>query len=253
MTTSVSICIPTYSGGHRLERLFASLAAGGVDFESDELLVYDDGSPDEKVAAIRAVFESVPIRSKQLLRDATNRGWTEANARLVRASSRKIDLLLNDDVTLPVGFMSVLRDLMATLPGAGALSWRSCGMSEYDSQTPVPGLLQLATHIAGYCMAFHRSVYESVGGLDGRFRYYCSDSDIALRMTMAGHPSYRVWWPLIPHEGGASTKESPELERPSDAAARDLTLWNEKWGGESGPDMEKVALAQLFQMAEVKS
>ena len=146
--------------------------------------------------------------------------------------------------------MHVLRVLVASLPGAGALSWRSLGPHEaYDSRRAIPGFLEPATHLAGYCMAFRRSVYDEVGGIDTRFRAVCGDSDLALRMTLAGHPSYRVWWPLVPHEGGASSKDSMALERPSAGAARDLALWAEKWDGKSGPEMEKLALERLIQKA----
>ena len=113
-------------------------------------------------------------------------------------------------------------------------------------QNRTPRILQPATQIAGYCMAFRREVYHEVGGVDTRFRQYCGDSDLALRMTLAGHPSYRVWWPLVPHEEHGAFNDSPDLgsKAREQAAAKDLQAFQEKWGA-TGDEMERRALAGL--------
>jgi GT2 family glycosyltransferase len=254
----VSLCIASYAGGRRLERLFASLAAAGVS-GTDEVLVWDDGSPAEGAAAIQAAVDSANIAAEEspgwvttLYRTPERWGWPRGHAHLAARASRKILLQLDDDVVLPVGFMPLLRDLIALIPNVGALSWRTEGprRSDWNSARGVPGYLELACNLAGTCTAFWRSVYDAVGGMDTKFEFCFADSDLPLRMMLAGHPCYRVWWPLVWHEENASSRESPELPRPAEVAKRDIVYWNEKWGGRGPAAMEEIALARLRDRAE---
>src|SRR6185295_4950392 len=117
-------------------------------------------------------------------------------------------LLLDDDVLWPAELLQTVRQLTA-IPNIGVLSWRSFGDQPGQSTVARPGFMELATELAGYCMAFRRSVWDEAVGLDSRFKFYCSDSDFALRVTLAGHPSYRVWWPLVPHREHGAFKDAP--------------------------------------------
>ena len=91
-------------------------------------------------------------------------------------------------------------------------------------------------------MAFKAGACRAVGGVDTRFKHYCADSDLALRLTLSGRPSYRVWWPLVPHEEHGAFQKTPGAREA--AAQRDLQLFYEKWG-HTGPEMERIALAKL--------
>jgi GT2 family glycosyltransferase len=239
----ISVCIPTYRGEKRLKRLLPTLAtAADADVE---LLVLDDGSPSEeatKIAALISAFDG--IKRKQITWSRNN-GIVAAYDQLVRQAEGEVVLFLDDDVLVPFGLFRVIRQLIE-IPGIGALSWRSTGSNPGQSKRPRPGLLQLATQLAGYCMAFRREVYNEVGGVDTRFRQYCGDSDLALRMTLAGYPSYRVWWPLVPHEEHGAFNDAPELgdEAREQAASKDLRSFFEKWNA-TGDEMERRAVAGL--------
>lgn len=245
----LSILIPSYCGAARLGRLFASMPAASVASERDghEVLVYDDGSPLADFAATsRAAWGAQGVRPRVLC-GGENLGWPAGVKALTAAASGRVILLLDDDVLLPTGFVQTVRAIFAALPSIGAVSWRSEGKRPGQSSTPRVGLLEPATQIAGYCMAFRRDVYEEVGGIDTRFKFYCSDSDLALRMTLAGHPSYRAWWPLVPHEEHGAWRGSPEAEvRRQALAAADLVAFREKWGAD-GAEMERRALAKLVE------
>jgi GT2 family glycosyltransferase len=242
----LSICIPTYRGAFRLARLLATLPSN-LDAE---LLVCDDGSPEPDAQDIADVVAASPLPSR-VLSGSGNRGAVAALRDLTQAATGRKILQLDDDVIIPEGFFEVM-DVLLGLPNVGVLSWRACGMvtghlEPGQSELPRLGFVEPATELAGYCMAYRRSVLEEVGGIDTRYKMYCSDSDFTLRVMLAGHPCYRVWWPLVPHEehgvykdpDNATLRLTRDRVTPEDAAA-----FLSKWGA-MGPEMESRALARL--------
>jgi GT2 family glycosyltransferase len=261
----ISICIPCYCGAARLARLLQSLKA--VDpvgpycpAPNDlELLVYDDGSPSEAAEEIARVFDAFPavtasIRKKRLIRGEQNLGAVGALREITRVAASEprgwsaasgtssCILQLDDDVVLPFGFFGTLRELLA-IPNVGVLSWRSEGTRPGQSRRPVQGMLQPATELSGYCMAYRCDVSDEVGGIDTRYKFACSDSDFALRVALAGHPCYRVWWPLVLHAEHGSMGD-PAVR--AETARQDVAAFFAKWGA-SGQEMERRALARLWE------
>lgn len=226
----ISVCCSTYvTDATRFGSLLRLVKSIPPDCE---IIIHDDASP-----------FPVPL-NRGVIRSETNLGWTAGTAKAVAASTGDIVLLADDDVVLPMMFFETLRQLMS-IKNIGALSWRSQGPNAGQSEREIAGLLEPATQLAGYCMAFKRSVYDAVGGLDTRFRQYCGDSELALRMALAGHPCYRVWWPLVPHEerGGTGSQDRDRIRE------RDLMAFYEKYGAASGEKMERRALAKLIPPA----
>lgn len=242
----LSILIPTYRGAARLQGLFSSLQAAGIANDPRcEVIALDDGSSHPDYAATaRVTWDAHPLRPR-LARSDDNRGWTATINALVPLSAGELVLLLDDDALLPQALLPTLTGLFSALGSCGVLSWKSLGTGPGQAPRPRPGFLQPATQLAGYCMAFRRSLWDELGGLDARFRTYCADSDLALRATLAGYPSYRVWWPLVPHEEHGCFAAAPELDRQA-LAARDLAAFQEKWGA-PGAEMEARALARLAE------
>ena len=245
MMPYLSICIPTYRGAKRLERLLASMNVRDV-----ELLVGDDGSPESDARDIVEVVDrfvaATPRIIARVLRTETNRGAVTVLHELTALATGASILQLDDDVLVPEDFFETASLLLA-IENIGVLSWRSCGINPGQSLKPAVGMLQPATELAGYCMAYNRDVHEKVGGIDSRFKMYCSDSDFALRVALAGHPCYRVWWPLVPHEEHGVYKDAgnTDFSRDREAVARqDLQAFVDKWGA-TGAEMEKRALKQL--------
>jgi GT2 family glycosyltransferase len=259
----VSVVIASYRGASRLARLLPTIRQ---DEEAMDILVFDDGSPvEDSIAMSVAVFGDSPEARTELsrgemrcatrygggvamLRESTNRGYAHCVRDAVAATNGEIVLLLDDDTLIPPGFLRTLRDLYETMPGTGVLAWRSFGKNPGQSQRAVPGMLQLATQLASYCYAFPRAVWDEVGGFDTRYRFYCIDSDFAVRVTMAGHPCYRVWWPLVPHEEHGGEVDTVSFDR-GEIGRKDSALFEEKWGA-SGDEMESRALASLLERAK---
>lgn len=236
----LSIVIPTYRGAARLARLLPTINAN--DNADVELLVADDGSPGNEGEAIKEVVAKSPITRKRTLRFDENCGMVAVMKLLLEEARGELVLQLDDDVLVPAGLITTMSHLLEQIPNVGVLSWRSLGRNPGQSRKSAVGFLEPATQLAGYCMAYRRSVYDEVGGVDTRFRMYCSDSDFALRVCMAGHPCYRVWWPLVPHEEHAAFSGG-DFDR-GGIAARDLAAFQAKWGN-TGEEMEKKALSKL--------
>jgi len=245
----VSVVIATFRGAERLKRLLPTIRTcdpvGPGKPVDVETIVFDDGSPQSDAEAIARV---VMAEGGIPMRHPSNRGYAACVRDAVAASTGEVVLLLDDDTQLPDGFFAVLRGLMEGLPGVGVLSWRSRGTNPGQSQHPVPGLLQQATQLASYCYAFRRAVWDEVGGFDTRFRFYCIDSDLCVRATLAGHPCYRVWWPLVPHDEHGGAVDTVTFDR-GDVGRSDVALFEAKWGA-SGDEMERRALAGLPQRAD---
>ena len=237
----ISICIPCYRGAERLARLLGSLLLAGTEV-IEEIIIVDDGSPAFEAAQIQdvattAAFKHLRIRPVVVL--PQNRGPVEALKVATNRARGDLVLQLDDDLVLPPRFLSTAERLFA-IPNLGVLSWRSQGPNPGQSLHPAVGFLEPATEIAGYCMMYPRDALDEVGGIDTRFKFYCSDSDFALRVALLGRPCYRVWWPLVPHDEHKSIDDA----RRHELARIDLAAFRDKWGAD-GKEMERRALARF--------
>lgn len=244
----ISVCISTYRGAARLRKLLPTIAV--CDDPDVEVIVFDDGSPAADAGGIAEAIASSGLASAHVrcLRNEVNRGYATCMRDAVAASVGEIILLLDDDTLVPRGLFQTIRELMGPMPNVGVLSWRSEGTRPGQSLHAVEGMLQPATQLASYCYAFRKKVWDEVGGFDTNFRFFTIDSDFCVRATLAGHPCYRVWWPLVPHlEHGGTSGDTVPFEREA-IAKRDLIEFHAKWG--ATPDaMEKKALQSLEERA----
>lgn len=250
---TLSICIPTYGGANRVGKLLDSIWRHWPrSFAPVEVVVLDDATPEDGyqakvlVAADEATQAHPPLGCPlRVAQTSVNLGCVGAYNYLASRARGEWVLFLDDDVVLPFGFGEVLAQLTAALPNVGVLSWKS-GPSDRAGQAlhPVVGLLEPATELAGYCYAFRRELWEQLKGFDqGRFRHYGGDADFALRAAQAGHPCYRVWWPLVRHDEHQAFEQRSELDRPC-WVQKDLRAWLDKWE-KGGATMEAEALRKL--------
>lgn len=239
----LSVCIPTYCTAEVARaRLVRCVESVRREFPSAEIVVCDDASPHD--------LRAWDLHDVRLFVHAENKGPYAAMRSAVDSSKGLSVLILDDDVVLPVGFREAFHQLMA-LPNVGVLSWKSThlktGLAETvgagDTRGVPAGLLDPATELASYCMAFRRELWHELGGLDLRFRCYCADSDFCLRATLAGHPCYRVHWPLVPHEEHQTLNEEV-LPGTGKQGSEDLAAFKAKWKYD-GATCEKFALGRL--------
>jgi N-acetylglucosaminyl-diphospho-decaprenol L-rhamnosyltransferase len=194
---SVSVVIPSVSGGDRLVRLVHVLLA--QSHVEAEIVIADNGLPASTVSGLRAT----PAKIVQL---GTNCGFGAAVNRAVRASEGKFVLLVNDDVVPHYGFVDkilapvaagaemaagvLIRDERRNLiESAGVEIDAGLGPHDYLHDEPVSRLERPLAPPLGPCgaaAAFLRVAFLDVGGFDEGFFAYGEDLDLALRLRAAG-------------------------------------------------------------------
>ena len=190
---AVSVVVPTYQRPRLLARTVRALAEIDPPRGGFEVVVVDDGSDREHVAA--AEHELAGRASFRLLRQA-NRGPAAARNSGLAATESPLVAFLDDDcapardwlVRLVAG-LETAEDAVGAVGGrvlpAPATNWvsRFCGATEYSS-----GVQPVFENAATANACFRRSVLEELGGFDEGFRYPGGDDpDLSFRARAAGH------------------------------------------------------------------
>jgi GT2 family glycosyltransferase len=189
------------------------------------VVVVDNGSTDDSIAAIRIAYPQVEI-----IEAGTNLGFVGGNnLGLEYAHKMRADyaLLLNNDTEVAPDFLQLLIEATEADPHVGATSptiyyfdtpkiiwsaggevdWRRGSTRMVGIDTIDNGQLDGTPHsvdfITGCAFLIKMSVYEQVGGLDPRFFAYYEDSEWCTRITRAGYrillvPQAKVWHKITP-------------------------------------------------------
>jgi O-antigen biosynthesis protein len=216
----VSIVIPTY-GQHRVTFNCLYSIALYTDLADVEIIVIDD-------AHAAPLQEAMPeVTGVRLLRNAENLGFIGSCAAGTAAATGEFLVLLNNDVQVTEGWLLALLDVFALrddagmvgarliypdgrLQEAGGIVWRDGSAWNWgrdgDPEDPRFRYLRRADYCSGACLALRRSVWESLGGFDDRYRpAYYEDTDLAFRIRELGlHVYYQPQACLIHAEGVSS-------------------------------------------------
>jgi histidinol-phosphate phosphatase family protein len=183
MTLDATIVIPTI-GRPSLHRLIAALERGDGPRPA-QVIVVDDRPTPRDLALDTGLTVKVLDSGGRGPAAARNVGWRAADTRWI--------CFLDDDVLPTPTWLSGLAADLAAADARGAVGSqgrldvpRSTGGRPADDEQRT---LRLATaQWITADMAYRRDVLVDVGGFDARFpRAYREDSDIALRITDAGH------------------------------------------------------------------
>ena len=211
------VVIPHRNGSDLLLRALAAVE-GAVD-ASDDVLVVDNGSSDDSIAAVRERHPRVEIVASRW-----NLGFGRAvNLGLTRGTHRYV-LVLNNDCVLTRDVVDGLiaaigRDPRIGLVGPGlegldgrparAWGWAPTPLSEVGlrrSRTPEVG--GASPHdvetLVGACMLVRREAVAAVGGFDEAFFFYFEETEWCLRLRRAGWRVVFVPAVSVVHGKGAS-------------------------------------------------
>jgi GT2 family glycosyltransferase len=261
-----SIIIVTYGQRAVTERCLESLRASlgdrlGRDWE---LVLVDNGSPDDTPALLQAWSDVATVR---LLGENRNfSGGCNAGAEVARG---EVLVFLNNDTEVPPGALATLVD-QALEPGvaiAGARllypdgTLQHAGVAFFNNHkvnTPVPHHIflredgELPAARANYeldcvsaaCMAVRASAFHAAGGFDTGFRNGLEGVDLCLRVRVSGgRIVYRGDVVVIHHEGrsrgqGAELWATPERQA---AMAHNAARLMGRWAGSLEQDDEFAA------------
>ena len=199
------------------------------DYPALRVVVVDNGSTDNSVAAIRAAFPGVDVMAA-----GANLGFARGNNLGIRhalAGGAAFVWLLNNDTFAPPDTCSKLVAKARATANAGIIgsvlyfmrdpsrvqAWGGGNLIVWMARSthflrPTP--LGPASYLTFASVLIPRAVLETVGILyEGSFMYW-DDADLSLRITQAGYRLAVAEDTAILHkEGGSSARRSPLIDR----------------------------------------
>jgi GT2 family glycosyltransferase len=168
--------------------------------EGDELVVVDNASSDDSVAAVRALAPRARI-----VEMGRNAGFAAGANAGARAAAGDVLVFLNPDATAAPGFV----DAIAAAAGEGWAAWQglvtaeggrvvntSGGVVHFtgiawagEAGAPAgtaPGAAREVAFVSGACLAVGRHPWERAGGFAEAYFMYHEDVDLSLRLRLAG-------------------------------------------------------------------
>ena len=181
-----SVIIPCYNQGRFLSEAVTSVAAQA--FADLEVIIINDGSPDDTSEIARSLAESRPGLNIRLIEQANQGVAAARNAGIAVARGRWIVALDGDDI-LAEGFLAKVAEAAERDPRATAFTgaYREFGARESDWRLTRfdPERLKERGNIL-CCAPFRRTLWEAVGGYDPSHPWGAPDWHFWLKTLSAG-------------------------------------------------------------------
>ncbi len=199
-TPLVSVIVVTLNNAALLKNCLASLSA--QSWPALEVIIVDNGSKEDIAGLVAKEFPRV-----KYLRFEENLGFAEGNNRGIAASKGEFVALINNDAVASPDWIKSLVEAAMAQPRAGAVAsviidgndpavLDSIGMGaaldgmarQMAKGQPVAGAIFPAEVLmaSGCACLYRRAALDEVGLFDPDFFAYCEDSDLGLRLQMAG-------------------------------------------------------------------
>ena len=215
----ICVGIPTLNGPDRLARCLESvikktdLVALGA-----RVFVSDDFSRPECLEANKAVCAA---RGIEMLMAPSRLGVAAQWNRLTRHTDAPVMVLMNDDVEVVPDWLDALAFTVRNNPHAGMVGLKAYqGINSGNFEPPRPASYNEAVMERGHQMiaaqgflfAFSRGKFDAVGGFDEGFFCFYEECDLGARFLAKGWPSYMLSYPVVIHQGGATTSERGNVD-----------------------------------------
>ena len=218
----VTVVIPVYGSLDHLQKCLASLLA----WHHVPIVLIDDGNPPGNLQH----FASKP--GLKIIRQP-HRGVTHAwNSGIATVRTPFVILLNSDVITTGPWIDQLMEPLLIPAPSASTpaqltgAAWQSPPASASVGM-PAQSLL------AGWCLAFRKSLWQRLGQFDERFRHWYSDTDFQKRLIIESSSHHSSPSPIrcidhlpLRHALHASTRQLPTR---SQLHTFDQTAFFQKW------------------------
>lgn len=187
----MSICIPTYRRPAKLSRTLEALASLDPPSGDMEVVVADDGSPEqaeiERIVAAATETAPFPIR---LVRLNVNRGPGAARNEAWRAAAGEWIVFTDDDCVATPGWLVALATATRQ-PGVAVVQGRTLPHPDESHLLSRPfahsvRVEAFSDYFETCNMAYRRALLEELDGFDEEFRLIADDSDLGWRARERG-------------------------------------------------------------------
>lgn len=216
----VAIGVPTMNGHGRLLRCLRSIERYTPlsDYKAN-VLVSDDCSGEENLKLNKDVCSQLNV---PLLMSPVQLGVAEQWNRLTRHfPEAKWVILLNDDVEVVPDWLEALVFSLQNNEHAGMIGLPAYQGVTTENFTPPPvksyneakmerGYGMLSS--TGFAFGFSKKKFDKIGGFDSQFLAFYEEIDFGVRLLEAGWPSYMLSYPIVIHQGGATTSDPGNID-----------------------------------------
>lgn len=197
-TPRVSVVIPCYEQARFLAEAVESVLA--QSFRDWEILIVDDGSPDDTAEVARALIAKHSDRRIRLV-EKPNGGPSSARNAGIRAARGAYVLPLDADDMIRPTLLEKLVPVLDARPGVGFAYAHIQHFGALDTEYPLPDFdrvtLIAKDNIACVCSLLRKSMWEEVGGYDEAMREGYEDWDFWISCVERGWDGYCVHEPLF--------------------------------------------------------
>ncbi len=182
----VSVVIPCYKQAHFVTEAIESVLA--QTYRNFEIIVVDDGSPDDVRSVVERMIAQHPERKIRLLAQP-NQGLSASRNNAIREAAGEYILPLDADDRLRETFMEACIRKIQSDPKVAIVSTH---LQEFGETTRTidcgkPALEQLAiANQINYCSLFPKYLWNKVGGYKSAMRYGFEDWDFWISCLQAG-------------------------------------------------------------------
>ena len=220
------IIILNWNGADHLRRFLPSVVAAAP--AGVEVIVADNGSTDDSLAALAAGFPSVTV-----LRMDRNYGFAGGYNRALEHIEADYYLLLNSDVETPEGWLAPILDCLDRNPDVAVAAPKliSCAdRTEFEYAGAAGGFIDYLGYpfcrgrilrcvekdrgqydderdvfwVSGAAFCCRADVFRALGGFDGDFFAHMEEIDLCWRMQLAGYRVRIVPRSRVYHLGGGT-------------------------------------------------
>jgi GT2 family glycosyltransferase len=219
MTSRVTIGIPTLNGPARLLRCLESIFKHTPLKElGAEVLVSDDFSYEKELAENKKICKNLGV---EILTAPDRLGVAQQWNRLTRHTSTPCMILMNDDVEVTPDWLEALLFSLERNPSVGMVGLKAYQGVNSENFTVPPahsyneavmehGQGMVAS--TGFLFGFHRTKFDQIEGFDPSFFAFYEEVDFGIRLLQIGSPSYMLSYPVVIHQGGATTSETRNID-----------------------------------------
>jgi GT2 family glycosyltransferase len=218
--------VVSHGQGDLLNRLLADLAALPEGTIAHLIVTLNLPGDAWQLREVRGLPATTVIRNTQVLGFGANHNQAFAQC------AEPIFAVVNPDIRLAENpFPELLRHLASAadcalvapvqvdaqghresfarpVPTPWSVAWRRLFPGATHSST---ALAQPARWVAGAFMLWRADAFRALGGFDRRYRLYCEDVDICLRLQLAGKHFAVVESARVIHDAQRASRSSPQL------------------------------------------